>query len=106
MQSYSSRDLENEGWLARVLGRTRVPKMSVIGPANLLKTIHKNGNIIQAMILTGESISRKLHTETVPGDVKPEGELTQESGPGVTEVSGELAPAEQPQEPLTVAGST
>jgi hypothetical protein len=30
--------------------------MSVIGPADLLKTVHKDGNMIQAMILTKESI--------------------------------------------------
>ena len=73
MQSYSSRDLASESWFSRVLGRTRVPKMSVIGPANLLRTIHKNGNIIQAMILTGESITREI-----PEKKKPEGQLPSE----------------------------
>jgi hypothetical protein len=85
MQSYSSRDLAAESWFSRVLGRTRVPKMSVIGPANLLKTIHKNGNIIQAMILTGESITREI-----PEEAKPEDELPME---------GEGAPPEESETP-------
>lgn len=85
MQSYSSRDLAAESWFSRVLGRTRVPKMSVIGPANLLKTIHKNGNIIQAMILTGESITREI-----PEEAKPEDELPME---------GEGAPPEESEIP-------
>jgi hypothetical protein len=65
MQSYSSDDLASRGgFFSRLLGRTKVPKMSVIGPANLLKTIHKNGSMIQAMILTGKSI-----VSEIPGDI-------------------------------------
>ncbi len=56
MQSYSSDDVVAGSWFSKLLGRTKVPRMSVIGPANLLKTIQKDGNMIQAMILTGKSI--------------------------------------------------
>jgi len=115
MQSYSSRDLAAESWFSRVLGRTRVPKMSVIGPANLLKTIHKNGNIIQAMILTGESITREIREETKPEgelllegeEVSPEDSETPEPGPESPSedapVDAEYPPADQepPSEQVT-----
>jgi hypothetical protein len=78
MQSYSSDDLATQTWLSRVLGRTKVPKMSVIGPANLLKTIQKNGNIIQAMILTGKSIHQGTEKTISPeaGEEVPSEEIT------------------------------
>ena len=56
MQSYSKEDVKKGSWLSKLLGRKQPPRMSVIGPADLLKTIHKDGNMIQAMILTRESI--------------------------------------------------
>lgn len=56
MQSYSKEDVKRGSWLSKLLGRKQPPRMSVIGPADLLKTIHKDGNMIQAMILTRESI--------------------------------------------------
>jgi len=81
MQSYSSRDLETSSWLSRILGRTKVPKMSVIGPASLLRTIHKDGSMIQTMVLTSESISRKIPEEPSQesGESVPEGELGSET---------------------------
>lgn len=56
MQSYSQEDVKKGNWLSKLLRRKQPPRMSVIGPADLLKTIHKDGNMIQAMILTRESI--------------------------------------------------
>lgn len=56
MQSYSREDVTKGSWLSKLLGRKQPPRMSVIGPADLLKTVHKDGNMIQAMILTKESI--------------------------------------------------
>ena len=74
MQSYSSTDLATGSWLDKLLGRTKVPRMSVIGPANLLKTIYKDGSMIQAMILTGETIVSGTPSEA--GDVQlPAGEM-------------------------------
>ncbi len=40
------------GLLQRLLGRTPPPRMMVVGPAHLLKTIKKDGRTIQAIILT------------------------------------------------------
>ncbi len=97
MQSYSSRDLDTGGVLARLLGRRRVPKMSVIGPANLLKTIHKDGNIIQAMILTGESISDEMPEGEEVKEEEPEGEVPpEEREEGGLEVVREPIIPEQP----------
>jgi hypothetical protein len=74
MQSYSPDDLEAGSWFSRLLGRSRVPKMSVIGPANLLKPIRKDGNIIQAMILTGKAIAQELPEEEFI-ETKPDNDL-------------------------------
>jgi hypothetical protein len=78
MQSYSPNDLEAGSWFSRILGRSRLPKMSVIGPASLLKPIRKDGNIIQAMILTGKAIQQDIPeepTEEPTDDQRPETEL-------------------------------
>jgi hypothetical protein len=97
MQSYSSRDLDTGGVLSRLLGRRRVPKMSVIGPANLLKTIHKDGNIIQAMILTGESISGEMSEGGEGEEEEPEVEaIAEEIVEGHLEVLREPILPEQP----------
>ncbi len=56
MQSYSSEDIRRGSWLDKLLRRVRLPRMTVIGPADLLKTIHKDGTMVQAMILTGKKI--------------------------------------------------
>lgn len=56
MQSYSQEDVRKGNWLSKLLRRKQPPRMSVIGPADLLRTIHKDGNMIQAMILTRETI--------------------------------------------------
>jgi hypothetical protein len=56
MQSYSQEDIKKGKWLSKLLRRKQPPRMSVIGPADLLKTVHKDGNMIQAMILTKETI--------------------------------------------------
>ncbi len=106
MQSYSSQELAAEGWLARVLGRSRVPKMSVIGPANLLKTIHKNGSMIQTMVLTGEATSKEVPAEEYTEEVTPGAELPGEGEPGPPEElsqdeSNEGLPEHEPPIPLS-----
>jgi uncharacterized protein len=55
MQSYG---VDKQGRFARLLGNTKQrPRMAVIGPANLLKTIHKDSQQIQAMIFApGEGV--------------------------------------------------
>ena len=48
MQGYENKD---GSIFARLLRKNRT-RMEVIGPANLLKTVYKDGNIIQTIILT------------------------------------------------------
>jgi hypothetical protein len=58
MQSYSQEDLNKGSWLSKLLRRKQPPRMSVIGPADLLRTIHKDGNMIQAVVLTQEGVDK------------------------------------------------
>jgi hypothetical protein len=55
MQSYSQEDIKKGSWLSKLLRRKQPPRMSVIGPADLLRTIHKDGNMIQAVVLNKET---------------------------------------------------
>lgn len=84
MQSYSREDVTKGSWLSKLLGRKQPPRMSVIGPADLLKTVHKDGNMIQAMILTKESIV---------------GEGKQQKKELPAPPAGKKAPAEAPSKP-------
>ncbi len=89
MQSYSQEDIKKGSWLSKLLRRKQPPRMSVIGPADLLRTIHKDGNMIQAVVLTQENIgggnskSRppppKSHTSAQSTDNKKEEEKPQEN---------------------------
>ncbi len=75
MQSYSKEDVKKGSWLSKLLRRRQQPRMSVIGPADLLKTIHKDGNMIQAMILTHDTIigeERGSKKEVTTAQEKPE----------------------------------
>ncbi len=58
------------GLLQRLLGRSPPPRMMVVGPAHLLKTIKKDGRTIQAMILTRDD--REIFEEDVD-DISEEG---------------------------------
>jgi hypothetical protein len=106
MQSYSAEDLTGQNWFSKILGRTRVPKMSVIGPANLLKTIQKNGNIIQAMILTGKSVGQGLPSETTEGDetetgvMLTDGELPEDIDSETAETEPGTYESEEEQQPI------
>jgi hypothetical protein len=56
MEGYA--DIEDENnFLRRIIqkffGIIKKPRMTVIGPANLLKTVYKDNNVIQTMIITG-----------------------------------------------------
>lgn len=74
MQSYSQEDVKKGSWLSKLLRRKQPPRMSVIGPADLLRTVHKDGNMIQAMILTKETIvgdeSKKREKPPPPKSMK------------------------------------
>ena len=72
IQSYSNAfpRVENGNWLDRLLKRKKTPRMAVIGPASLLRTIHKDGNVIQTMLVTREHV-----IENAGEDGKKEGVL-------------------------------
>lgn len=66
MQSYNKEDVKKGNWLKKLLSRKSKPRMSVIGPADLLTGIRKDGKGIQAMILTREFIVRdKVKEQTI-----------------------------------------
>ena len=43
-------------FIQRILGMIKKPRMTVIGPAHLLKTIRKDNDMIQTMILPGKGV--------------------------------------------------
>lgn len=45
---------EKANFLQRVFGLIKKPRMTVIGPANLLKMIHKDNDTIETMIIPGK----------------------------------------------------
>jgi hypothetical protein len=47
-------------FLQRLLGRSPPPRMMVVGPAHLLKTIKKDGRTIEALILTREEMVEEM----------------------------------------------
>jgi hypothetical protein len=50
MQGYERK----KSWIKKIFGRNSKPRMIVIGPADKLKTIHKDNHMIQTMILSGK----------------------------------------------------
>jgi hypothetical protein len=56
IERYANTDIKRN-WLTRILKRTlRTSRMTVIGPAHLLRTIRKDSKVIEAMILTKKAI--------------------------------------------------
>jgi hypothetical protein len=51
MEGYSA---ERPSFIQKILGVIKKPRMTVIGPADLLKTIRKDNNMIQTMIIPGK----------------------------------------------------
>lgn len=79
MQSYSSDDIRRGSWLDKLLRRVKLPRMTVIGPADMLQTIHKDGSMVQAMILTSKKIINEPSEDAAPlatpvGESELEGE--------------------------------
>jgi len=50
MEGYSE---ENPTFFQRLFGITKRPRVTLVGPAHLLKTIKKDNNMIQTKIITG-----------------------------------------------------
>ena len=44
---------DSPSFFQRILGIVRKPRMTLIGPADLLKTVHKDRNMIQTKIIPG-----------------------------------------------------
>ena len=45
---------DNPTFIQRILGMIKKPRMTVIGPADLLKTINKDNDMIETMIIPGK----------------------------------------------------
>ena len=45
---------ENTGFFQRVFGMGKHPRMTVIGPAHLLRLVHKDNDMIQTTIIPGK----------------------------------------------------
>jgi len=43
-------------FIQKILGMTKKPRLTLIGPANLLKTVHKDRNMIQTKIIPGRGV--------------------------------------------------
>lgn len=54
IQGYHSSD--SRSILARLFRRRMAQRMTVIGPARYLRTIYKDGKVIQALILTNQTV--------------------------------------------------
>jgi hypothetical protein len=50
---------ENEkvGFFQRVFGVAKKPRMTVIGPAHLLRMVHKDNDMIETTIIPGKGVS-------------------------------------------------
>jgi hypothetical protein len=51
MEGYSE---DRPTFIQKILGMIKKPRMTMIGPADLLKTVHKDNNMIQTMIIPGK----------------------------------------------------
>jgi hypothetical protein len=47
---------EKVGFFQRVFGVSKKPRMTVIGPAHLLKMVHKDNDMIQTTIIPGKGV--------------------------------------------------
>ncbi|MDP6156779.1 MAG: DUF2073 domain-containing protein [Candidatus Thermoplasmatota archaeon] len=64
----------------RMLRRKNPPRMMVVGPAHLLKTIRKDGKVVQAMLLTKDNL-RPMREEEVEGTTEIKIDETMEEIP-------------------------
>ena len=76
IQGIAPAELRKKNFLERLLsrGKREPPRMAVIGPAQMLKTIYKDGRQIQAVILTkGTAIVDEDISRPVQSDIKGSG---------------------------------
>ena len=65
-------NLSRRTFLQRLLGRSPPPRMMVVGPAHLLKTIKKDGRTIEALILTREELGGDVSPGLLDGPYDPD----------------------------------
>ena len=53
MEGYSE---DKTSFIQKLLGKIKKPRMTVIGPADLLKTIHKDNQMIETIIIPGKGV--------------------------------------------------
>ena len=50
IETYPRSQAEDAGWIDRMLGRKTNSKLTVIGPANRIETLHKDETLIKALV--------------------------------------------------------
>jgi uncharacterized protein len=50
-------ECEKTGFFQRVFGVVKKPRMTVIGPAHLLRMVHKDNDMIETTIIPGKGVS-------------------------------------------------
>jgi len=50
IESYPRRETSDTSFLGRLMGRESTSKLTVIGPANQIETLHKDENLISALV--------------------------------------------------------
>ena len=50
IETYPRSDTVNSSFLDRLMGREQTSKLTVIGPANRIETLHKDRNLISALV--------------------------------------------------------
>ena len=50
IETYPRSDTANSSFLDRLMGREQTSKLTVIGPANRIETLHKDRNLISALV--------------------------------------------------------
>jgi hypothetical protein len=50
IETYPKSDAESTGLLGRLMGNESTQKLTVIGPANQIETLHKDENLISALV--------------------------------------------------------
>jgi hypothetical protein len=98
MQSYSQEDINKGSWLSKLLRRKQPPRMSVIGPADLLRTIHKDGNMIQAVVLTQEGVNKGTSKSQKPPPPKSYASQAQTNADAQKESSSSSGSSETKEE--------
>jgi hypothetical protein len=50
IETYPQTQAGNQGFIGRLMGKEETKKLTVIGPANQIETLHKDENLISALV--------------------------------------------------------